>query len=150
MHKEFERLSQMIAHKDVLKTEISGWSIGWHIEHSLTVVIGVCKSAIQSEPAAYQWKFNPKRFLILDITGRIPRGKAKAPKIVQPQGRTSTDELQAQLAKAKELYAQFEQAHANAHFEHPIFGQLNKKPTDKFLGIHTRHHLYIMDDLLAK
>ena len=37
----------------------------------------------------------------------------------------------------------------NTHFPHPFFGILNKKETENFLVLHTKHHLMIINDILA-
>ena len=63
---------------------ISKSNVGWHIEHSLLTLNGVTKFLVHSNPKEYKWKFNFTRILVLK-TGKIPRGKAKAPKVVVPQ-----------------------------------------------------------------
>jgi hypothetical protein len=42
----------------------------------------------------------------------------------------------------------WEKLDKNAHFPHPFFGILNKKETDNFLALHTKHHLMIIKDIL--
>jgi hypothetical protein len=42
----------------------------------------------------------------------------------------------------------WEKLDKNAHFQHPFFGILNKKETDNFLALHTKHHLMIIKDIL--
>jgi hypothetical protein len=45
---------------------------------------------------------------------------------------------------------QLEKINKNQFIEHPYFGHLNKKETEKFLYIHTLHHLKIIKDLIKK
>jgi hypothetical protein len=56
--------------------------------------------------------------------------------------------LKDSIAKAKENIASLASAQKNHYFEHPYFGKLNLKPTIKFLKIHTKHHLKIINDIL--
>ena len=62
---------------------ISQSSIGWHIDHSLMVINGIIEQLKKSNPENYKWQFNWNRIFIQSIN-KIPRGKAKAPKVVQP------------------------------------------------------------------
>ena len=38
--------------------DISQGSVGWHIEHSLLVIIKICESINNSDPSKYEWKFS--------------------------------------------------------------------------------------------
>ena len=110
---------------DRKNTNVSKSSVGWHIEHSLKTIDLIITACKKSDPSTYQWKFKLNRFLILDVLQKIPRGKGKAPKVVQPEG----------------------DMHENCYFFHPYFGNLNKKATEKFLALHTNHHLKIIEDI---
>jgi hypothetical protein len=81
-------------------------------------------------------------------TGKIPRGKGKAPDRVVPRATYTADELQNHLNTTIEKLQIIEKIQPNQHFTHPFFGQLNKKPMLKFLKIHTNHHLHIINDIL--
>ena len=96
----------------------------------------------------YQWHFNFKRFLIMSVAKKIPRGKAKAPKIVRPEGDISPETLSLSLEKVRENIKDWKSLDKNAHFPHPFFGVLNKKETEHFLVLHTKHHLMIIQDIL--
>jgi hypothetical protein len=89
------------------------------------------------------------RFLILDVLQKIPRGKAKAPKVVQPEGDITRESLQLHLEKVHQNLENWENLDPNCYFFHPYFGNLNKKATEKFLKLHTLHHLHIIEDILA-
>ena len=127
---------------------VSGGSVGWHIEHSLKTIDQIVTACKNSNLSNYQWRFNFKRFLILTISKKIPRGKAKAPKIVRPEGEISPETLIISLTKVKENLMDWENLNKNAHFPHPFFGVLNKKKTENFLVLHTKHHLMIINDIL--
>ena len=42
----------------------------------------------------------------------------------------------------------FENLDDHQYFTHPIFKNLNKKQTIKFLKLHTNHHIKIVNDIL--
>lgn len=142
-------LEDKIAHLNAFDEKISKSNVAWHIDHSLKVILAVTEALKKSNPSEYQWKFNFKRQLVYTL-GFIPRGKGKAPKAVQSFDEITKDDIEQQLKKAIIAIAEIKQLDQNSHFQHPIFGSLNLKPTLQFLKIHTQHHLKIMDDILKK
>jgi len=56
--------------------------------------------------------------------------------------------LELQIQKACQNIEHIISANKNAHFNHFIFGALNKNRTIRFLEIHTNHHLKIIKDIL--
>lgn len=140
-------LSSKINDLDRKNINVSKSSVGWQIEHSLKTIDLIISACKKSEPSAYQWKFKLNRFLILDVLQKIPRGKAKAPKVVQPEGDISKESLQMHLDKVYQNLENWEDLHENCYFSHPYFGNLNKKATEKFLALHTNHHLKIIDEI---
>ena len=132
-----------------MKPTVSKSSVGWHIEHSLKTIDLVATACKKSEPSMYQWKFKLNRFLILDVLHKIPRGKAKAPKVVQPEGEITRESLQLHLEKVHQNLENWENLDPNVYFFHPYFGNLDKKATERFLKLHTLHHLNIIEDILA-
>jgi hypothetical protein len=128
---------------------VSNSTIGWQIEHSLKTIYQIIQSVKNSNPEDYQSKFN-KNKLFISIIGFIPRGKAKAPKVVQPDDTISEELLLSSLQKVKSALQEWDSFDKNAHFPHPYFGKLNKKSTEWFLNLHTKHHLKIMDDIYKK
>jgi hypothetical protein len=126
---------------------VSKATIGWHILHNLNVINGVYAATAASDPSQYHWKFSFAR-LIVFLTGKIPRGKAKSPKQVQPAENFTEADILAALEKAKQNAANFDSLKAGAFFKHPFFGALTLPKTKKFLAIHTNHHLEIMRDIL--
>jgi hypothetical protein len=122
-------------------------SVGWHIEHSLLTIDAIIHTAEKSDPNNYKWKFNFKRTLVFTIN-KIPRGRAQAPKRVQPQTEIDIETLQAHIISTTKNLKKLDNLKANNYFEHPFFGKLNLKPTIKFLTIHTKHHLDIINDII--
>ena len=141
------KLQSNISTLNKVNLEVSGGSVGWHIEHSLKTIDQIVNACKNSNPSKYQWHFNFNRFLILSITKKIPRGKAKAPKVVRPEGEISKESLQLHLEKVSQNLENWNGLDKNVHFPHPFFGILNKKETEKFLVLHTNHHLQIIEDI---
>lgn len=130
-----------------MNTVVSKSSVGWHLEHSLKTIDQIVNACKNSNPSKYQWHFNINRFLILSITKKIPRGKAKAPKVVQPEGTITKETLQLHLKKVQQNLENWGDLNKNCYFTHPFFGNLNKKATEKFLVLHSKHHLQIIEDI---
>ena len=142
------QLESKITAFETTNLTVSGGSVGWHIEHSLKTIDQIVTACKNSNPSDYQWHFNFKRFLILTVAKKIPRGKAKAPKIVRPEGEINGDTLAVSVTKVRENLIGWKALDKNANFPHPFFGILNKKETEKFLVLHTKHHKMIIDDIL--
>ena len=128
-------------------TAISEASVGWHIEHCLLVIKQITASVAQSEPKLYKSKFNLSRFFVF-LSKTIPRGKAKAPKVVIPSNEITLEALQESLKNTYGAITYLKDCEELQYFMHPFFGQLNKKQTIKFLAIHTEHHLKIIRYIL--
>jgi len=142
-------LNQLESHiVDFEKTNvaISQSSIGWHIDHSLMVINGIIDQLKKSNPEQYKWRLNWNRIFIQSIN-KIPRGKAKAPKVVQPLEPATAVLLISKLEIAKNSLVDLETLNANSYFTHPYFGDLNLKNTLWFLKLHTNHHLKIIKDI---
>jgi hypothetical protein len=140
-------LESKIASKDSINPLVSTSNVSWHIAHSLKVINAIAETVKISNPEEYQWRFNFSRSLI-NILGFIPRGKGKAPKAVLPTDVQTSEQLREALQTAKQMLLELEHLDGKSHFMHPYFGQLNLKQTKKFLAIHTKHHLKIIDDIL--
>jgi hypothetical protein len=147
LSKLINSLEEKIPTMDIENTNISKAKVGWHIQHSLLVINSIINGLKQSDPTSYSWKFNLNRTFIWTI-GKIPRGKGKAPKVVQPQAEITKELLIENVEKAKSSVALLHSIQKNQYFLHPYFGHLNLKPTIKFLKIHTKHHLDIINDIV--
>lgn len=140
-------LEQHILLLDKTNTAVSKASVGWHIEHSLKVLTQIVDAIEKSDSNAYKWRFNLIGALVLGLN-TIPRGKGKAPKTVVPEGNITIDTLKNHVEKTRLMIKKLEILHPNQYFKHPYFGDMNVKPTKKFLGIHTNHHLKIIKDII--
>lgn len=146
LNQVLQQLEIQIKNHEKLNPAISQSSIGWHIDHSLLVINGIIKQLKKSAPEQYKWQFNWNR-LYIKMRGEIPRGKGKAPKVVQPTETPSIETLTLKLLEAKNTILELENLHPNSYFAHPYFGNLNVKTTLWFLKLHTKHHLKIIEDI---
>lgn len=142
----FPEINSLIKHHEKIVPSVSQRSIGWQLDHALKVIISVCSAVPKSQPE----KFKPKLSILKSavfITGFIPRGKGKAPKIVIAET-VSENELFSQLETAKETLSNLDRLSPNNYFRHQVFGHLKVKDAKRFLYIHTLHHLKIARDIL--
>lgn len=142
-----EKLHTYIADAEKLNTAVSAVNVGWHIEHSLLVIIKMVNSLTSSDPAQYKWKFNLARAIVFTIK-KFPRGKGKAPEAVNPKQIEKPD-FDALFSKAIKKIEELKKADPNNFYEHAIFGVLNKKNTFTVLDIHTHHHIRIIEDIIS-
>lgn len=126
---------------------ISKSNVGWHIVHSLKVIVQIVDTLEKSDPAAYKWRFNTWRIIVLTLK-KIPRGRGKAPKSVLPDNEINNEIIEKALSKARAAITKMAILNSNHFFKHPYFGDLNLKPTATFLVIHTNHHLKIINDIV--
>lgn len=143
-----EALETKMKDKDKKNVKVSKAPVSWHLQHSLLVIIKITEAVKKSNPADYKWKFNLVKSIVLAI-GKFPRGKGEAPATVQPQGEINEETINAALIKAKASLAAYNSLPPDSFFTHPNFGELNIKPTLRFLKIHTKHHLKIIDEIIA-
>lgn len=151
MHQFIQTLDSLqtyIDKKSFTNESISTGSVGWHIQHSLLVVQKITETILASDPLVYKWSFNLKRAYFFLKKG-FPRGRANAPDIVIPTSDLTSDELNDSVIKTKLVLAKLQHAKPNQYFTHPFFGKLNKKSSIIFFDIHTKHHLKIIQDIIA-
>ena len=140
-------LESHISNFEKTNPNVSNSTVGWQIDHCLLVINGIIGQIEISDPLKYQPKWTFPKFMVF-TTGKIPRGKAKAPKVVIPTQVATQEELLAKLAAAKNNVLKLDSFSENQFFNHPFFKDLNVKQTKKFLTIHTKHHLKIIEDIL--
>ena len=143
------RLSQLefaIPKFEKFDSSISNSNIGWHIEHSLLVFNGIIETLSKSNPKDYTWKLNFKRIVVF-AKRKIPRGIAKAPKVVIPKENYSIESLLQHIEKTKIKLEELRKLNPKQFLNHPGFGNLRLKKTIQFLEIHTQHHLEIIADI---
>jgi hypothetical protein len=147
LHKEFSLIRVYLKDEKKQKLSVSKSDVGWHIDNSLKVINSVSEALINSDPKDYKSRFNVMRFFAFTI-GSFPRGKAKAPKRVLPPKKILKEDIKNQLELAVQNIVSINNTGENQYFMHPLFKELNKKQTIKFLKLHTNHHLKIIRDIL--
>lgn len=146
---QLEELELHIKTGDVLNKKVSKVGSYWHIDHTLRVISGIPQALKDSNPASFKPHFNFTKLIIMTLN-KIPRGKGRAPKHVLPQEHITQKELLEKIEISKNGLNSLATLNSNHHFNHPLFGHLNLKESQKFLGIHTDHHLKIIRDILKK
>lgn len=147
LERQLDQLEKLIKMSGRENRKISGASVGWHISHSLKVCNKVFEALNASDPKEYRKEFSLPRILVL-LSGYIPRGKARAPKLVLPPKEIKEDDLLTDLQVVRNQLRNFNVLPKNSFFEHPYFRKVSKKRTPRFLVVHTRHHLKIIRDIL--
>jgi hypothetical protein len=147
IEKYMSRLEENIVRYQLINEKISASAVGWHIEHTLLTLNAIIGQLLKSKPDEYKWKFNFFKVVIL-TTGKIPRGKGKAPQIVRPKNSLTPEGLQQHLEATKKTISELRNINADRFFLHPYFGNLKLKDTIRFLEIHTNHHLKIIEDIV--
>ena len=145
--KEVTALEEMMNHSILKAPQVSDKGIDWHIDHSFKVISVVIKALKKSDPSTFRRKYNLLRSVIF-VSGKIPRGKGKAPKSVLPPEVISKEVLLLQIKEARKHLNEMKELHADSNFKHPYFGVLNLKMAQRFLDIHTKHHLKIIREIL--
>ena len=149
MNKLLEYLNELetkIANQEDYNHSISKSNVGWHIEHILLTNKMIIEAVEKSNPADYTWSFKLPRIVVFTMN-KIPRGRAKAPKVVVPKTydeQTLLEHLKIVTLKIQEI----EKISPDKYFDHPFFGNLRLNMTIKFLEIHTKHHLEIINDII--
>ncbi len=142
-----DQLEAFIAHANKKNDTVSAAGVGWHIEHCLLVVEVSVKALKKSDPQDYRPAFSFWRTVTFWV-GRFPRGKAKAPKAVQPVLDLDEVALRQHLSETREGLMAIETFNPNQFMKHPIFGHLRVQQAIRFMELHTRHHLTIIKDIL--
>ena len=140
-------MESWITKKDLSNSQISQSSVGWQIAHSLKVANNIIKLLAKSNPDDYQWTFNLIRTLCLQFR-YFPRGKAKAPRAVDPKiEEISTESLNELFFKVRTRLDSVTNIHPNSFFDHAYFGKIKRDDAFLFMLVHTKHHLKIIKDI---
>lgn len=148
LEKLIVEIESHIPQREMINKSVSSVSVGWHIEHILMATVVITEQLLRSDPAQYQWKLNSNRLLIFFLNS-IPRGKGKAPATVIPKDKTSLARVEKYLEIVKEKLRAIERIQANSFIQHPYLGMLNRNASVRFMCIHVKHHLAIIQDILA-
>ena len=144
---EFAKIENYIPKRDVKNTTISQADVAWHLDHILKTINQISTNLENSNPNNYQSTFSLQQ-VIVHTTGTIPRGVAQSPQSVRPPDIILTEAIFLQLKQAKEHLDKINSLDENAFIEHPVFKNLDRDQTRRFIKIHTKHHLKIIKDIL--
>lgn len=92
------------------------------------------------------------RALELLAAGRLPRGEAQAPRMVRPPERVERELLLQWLADGKRELDALDPAQlvaSDLKVPHQLLGPLDAPQWARFGAVHARHHLVIVDEVLA-
>lgn len=149
LEKLLQKIESLLPEINKENLQVSKASVGWHLEHSLLILNSSLKGLTMTNPKDYKPKFSIKKFVFLNF-GVIPRGKIKAPKQFVPVETPTKESIEKLINLAKERLSGIEVLPEKAFITHPFLGDFDKKTTLKFLGLHTNHHLKIIDDILKR
>jgi len=143
-----ETLRESTAHADIQVPDVSRWTVGMHVHHCALGMIGICNAVLESSPPAPPSRFSAPRAFVF-TTGRIPRGRGKAPAEAVPSPDIGTEDLRALLDRSESLIEQVADAAPGKWWKHFAFGVMDRDQALRFMGIHNRHHLRIVADIRA-
>ena len=142
-----DRLEGFIPNATISNPAISAWSVGMQIHHALLATIGISQSLIDSTPGAKKQSFNLPRSIVLR-TGKIPRGRGKAPKRSLPDPDVTRQDLDELLARARTVLDAAAQSDPASWWKHFAFGVMHRNTALQFIHVHNRHHLSIIEDII--
>ncbi len=141
-------LRQSVDHADVSVARVSHWSAGMQVHHCCLAMIGICQSLIDSKPPPPRARWSLITSIVF-LSGRIPRGRGRAPEGALPNQNISKQELLSMLERSGRLLTEASQLDADKWFKHFAFGILDRDKSLKLLHIHNRHHLKIIAEIVA-
>lgn len=147
LSKRLHELETKISNSESLNLAISKSSVGWHIEHALLVINATIDGLKKSDPNNYKWKFNFSKIFVF-TTNKIPRGRAQSPRSLLPKNNPSVEALKNHFDSTNRRLADLQVLNPHNYIEHPFFGKLKLKYTIRFLELHTKHHIDIINDII--
>jgi DinB family protein len=135
----------------------SGWSVGEHLAHVSLAnrsMAAAVKSILVGGPEVEIGGRVSEIARTILATGEIPRGIADAPAGTEPGDERTHEALHELVSQARSdfrrLAAMEEPILAvPGTVAHPLLGPFSASQWVRFCGIHTRHHLAIVDEMLS-
>jgi len=147
LYQQLDTLDGLIASAAARCPELSGWSVGQHIEHSLIALSGMSLALKKEHPGTGERPANAYRDLVLS-TGSFPRGAVQAPEISRPSDNPDPSHLARVLAKTRSRLGNPLELAPTSTIIHPIMNVMYRDEVITFMAIHTGHHLTIIQDIL--
>ncbi len=144
---QVDLIESYIAQRDVRNTEVSKADVAWHLDHMLKTILAIGETLSDSNPELYESSFSFIGTMSLTFN-YIPRGRAQSPASVRPPDVIHTEDIEKQLALVRSRIPDLLELDKDAHFDHPVFGTINRGKSIRFLEVHTQHHLKIVKDIL--
>ena len=151
IQKQLAAIEQHVQRPNQRDESVSVWSVHQQAEHVLLANSGILKLIETAERPAQPGERSLRGWFVLRF-GFIPRGQAKAPEAVIPKERAREELLQL-VSESRERIARLDVSALEEDEEpvgnHPYFGALSSREWLRFMSVHGRHHLKIVDDILA-
>ena len=141
------QIESYIPYCERFNSDVSTVSVGWQLEHALLVLDSVSDTLEASNTSDYKFIFKPIRYVIMNLK-TMPRGKGKSPDRVRPINEFDEKSLQEHLKTTRSKVEKLKGLDKRKYFAHPYFGNIKLNSAIKFLGIHTKHHLKIVADII--
>ena len=141
------KVENYIPERDRKNPDVSKVDVAWQLDHILKTFNRITDVLSKSNPEDYSSSINAARTFSL-TAGYIPRGRAQSPDVVRPPEVIITEDIYKQLEEAKANILKLKTLNDKSNFDHPYFGQLNKAHAIRFIEVHTKHHLKIVEDIL--
>lgn len=130
---------------------VSGWSVSEHLDHTLKVLASILRGMMHPDkPPTRPFSFIGKVIL---LTGYIPRGRGKSPATLRGE-RATVEQLLQRIGEVETLLTEMRagtRPHASALLvRHPLFGGMTWAQSARFAGVHTNHHLKIVNEILRR
>jgi len=135
---------------------VSGWCAEQHLAHvalANELVVRNLKSLAAGKGALLVEGGEPLAFVPeMLASGRLPRGKAQAPRMVRPPEKIERELMLQWLADAKRELAAIDPrtiVSGRMRIPHQLLGPLDAPQWLRFGVVHTEHHLQIAREVLA-
>jgi hypothetical protein len=146
LSEQLNEIERLITKCDAFNERVSAVSVGWQLSHSMKTICRIVEALESSTPSEYKKEFSMLGMIFINLKW-LPRGKAKAPKVVRPSEEITEQGLRVQLKKTKALVKKLPTLKKESFFPHPYFKDMRLKSAIRFLEIHTEHHLKIVRDI---
>ena len=131
--------------------EVSDWSMAQQLEHVLRSNRSIALAMVRAVDAPSDGGLTESGQRVLD-GGAIPRGVGQAPASMRATEAVDLAKLRATWRKMAARYAAMDTSGMDAvqgRVAHQYFGHLTPVEWLRFVGVHTRHHLAIAQDIRA-